>query len=45
MKNKRIDQIRNVMSKSGIIFTENFAIFFFNEGRAENVSEFKFDKF
>ena len=42
MKNRGTDPVSNIMSKSDVIFTENFAIFSL---KAENMSEFKFDKF
>ena len=49
MKNKEIDHISKIMSKSHGIFTENFAVFFFvffsNRGETRNVLETEFDKF
>ena len=45
MKNKRIDYISNIMSKSHCFFTENFTIFFSNAGKTGNLPEFEFKKF
>ena len=48
MKNKEIDHISKIMSKSHGIFTENFTVFwgfFSNGGETRSVLETEFDKF
>ena len=45
MKSKRIDHIIKIISKRHGIFTKNYIIFFSNEGKTGNASEFEFYKF
>ena len=44
MKNKRNDNMSNIMPKRHSIFTENFTIFFSNAGKIRNVPQIEFDK-
>ena len=45
IKIKQIDNITNIMSKGHGVSTENFTIFFSNEGKTENGLEFEFERF
>ena len=45
MKKKGINHMSKIMSKRSGVFTENFTVFFLNEGKTGNVPEFEFDKF
>ena len=44
-KNKRIDDISNIMSKSHCIFAENFTLCFLNAEKTGNVPEFEAERF
>ena len=44
-KNKRIDDISNIMSKSHCIFAENFTLCLLNAEKTGNVPEFEAERF